>query len=71
VRKRFPLPARRLPFAQRWGYAEGMTQLPLHTKLVLALLAFVPLCFITAALGTKIEVWPWTFGLMTLTLGAG
>lgn len=45
--------------------------LPRHTKLVLALLAFVPVYFIIAALGTKLGVWGWQFGLMTLTFFGG
>ncbi|TAD75265.1 MAG: DUF1499 domain-containing protein [Sphingomonadales bacterium] len=48
-----------------------MIILPKHTKLVLALLAFLPLYFMVAALGTKIGVWDWKIGLMTLTLGGG
>lgn len=48
-----------------------MTNLPWHTKLVLALMAFVPLYFMVAALGTKIGIWDWKLGLMTLTLGGG
>ena len=48
-----------------------MKNLPWHTKLVLALMAFVPLYFMIAALGTKIGIWDWKLGLMTLTLGGG
>ena len=48
-----------------------MTNLPRHTKILLALLAFLPLYFLIAALGTKIGIWGWQFGLLTLTLGGG
>jgi len=48
-----------------------MTTLPRLTKLVLALLAFLPLYFAIAALGTKIGVWGWQTGLLALTLGGG
>lgn len=49
----------------------GMTNLPKHTKLVLALLAFIPLYFAIAALGTKVGIWSWQTGLMTLTFKGG
>ena len=49
----------------------GMTNLPKHTKLVLALLAFIPLYFAIAALGTKFGIWGWQIGLMTLTFFGG
>lgn len=48
-----------------------MKNLPWHTKLVLALMAFVPFYFMVAAFGTKIGIWDWKLGLMTLTLGGG
>lgn len=48
-----------------------MDTLPRHTRLVLALLAFVPLYFVIAALGTKLGIWGWQFGLMTLTFFGG
>lgn len=48
-----------------------MKNLPWHTKLVLALMAFVPLYFMVAALGTKVGIWDWKLGLMTLTLSGG
>ena len=52
--------------------AAMMTKtLPWHTKLVLALLAFMPLYFMVAALGTKFGIWGWMTGLLTLTLGGG
>lgn len=69
-RKWFPV-ARKSCQPPRRRYARAMTNLPKHTKLVLALLAFLPLYFAIAALGTKIGVWDWKFGLMTLTLGGG
>jgi uncharacterized protein (DUF1499 family) len=48
-----------------------MKNLPWHTKIVLALLAFLPLYFAVAALGTKIGIWSWQTGLMALTMGGG
>lgn len=48
-----------------------MKQLPWHTKAVLALLAFLPAYFLVAALGTKIGIWGWQVGLLSLTLGGG
>ncbi len=51
--------------------AMMIKNLPWHTKLVLALLAFMPLYFAIAALGTKIGIWSWMVGLMALTLGGG
>jgi hypothetical protein len=49
----------------------AMMTLPRHTKIVLALLAFLPLYFAIAALGTKFGVWDWKLGLMTLTFLGG
>lgn len=49
----------------------GMMTMPKHTKLTLALLAFLPLYFIVAALGTKFGVWDWQLGLLTLTFTGG
>jgi hypothetical protein len=51
--------------------AAGMMTLPKHTKLTLALLAFLPLYFVIAALGTKFGVWDWQLGLLTLTFTGG
>ncbi len=48
-----------------------MKNLPWHTKLVLALLAFLPLYFAVAALGTKIGILSWQTGLVALTFGGG
>ena len=48
-----------------------MTQLPWHTKLVLALLAFLPAFFAIAAMGTKFGIWSWQTGLLALTMGGG
>jgi uncharacterized protein (DUF1499 family) len=45
--------------------------LPWHTKIVLALLAFLPLYFAVSALGTKIGIWGWQTGLMALTFRGG
>jgi Protein of unknown function (DUF1499) len=51
---------------------EGdMTNMPWHTKLVVALLAFLPLYFGAAALGTNFGLWGWQTGLLSLTLGGG
>ncbi len=49
----------------------AMKNLPWHSKLVLALAAFLPVYFIIAALGTKLGVWDWKFGLGVLTIGGG
>lgn len=56
---------------RRRRYDGGMMTLPKHTKLVLALLAFLPIYFAIAALGTKFGVWDWKLGLMTLTFFGG
>lgn len=48
-----------------------MTQWPWHTKLVLALLALLPVFFAVSALGTKFGVWNWQTGLLALTMGGG
>lgn len=48
-----------------------MKNLPWHSKIVLALLAFLPVFFVVAALGTKIGLWGWKFGLGVLTIGGG
>ena len=50
---------------------HNMTNLPWHTKIVLALLAFLPLFFVISALGTKLGIWGWEIGLLALTMGAG
>jgi hypothetical protein len=48
-----------------------MNTLPRHTKITLALLAFLPAFFAVAALGTKFGIWGWKVGLLTLTLAGG
>jgi len=48
-----------------------MKTLPWHSKLVLSLVIFLPIFFIVAALGTKIGLWSWVVGLVSLTIGAG
>jgi uncharacterized protein (DUF1499 family) len=48
-----------------------MNTLPWHTKLVLALLAFLPLYFVVAAFGTKFGLWGFEIGLLALTFGGG
>lgn len=48
-----------------------MKNLPWHTKLTLALVAFLPLYFVLAAIGSRIGIWGWQFGLLTLTFGGG
>lgn len=50
---------------------EGMKNLPWHTKLTLALIVFLPLYFVIAALGTKVGIWDWKFGLGAMTIGGG
>jgi hypothetical protein len=45
--------------------------LPWHTKVVLALLAFLPVYFGIAALGTNFGLLSWQTGLLSLTLGGG
>jgi uncharacterized protein (DUF1499 family) len=45
--------------------------LPWHTKLVLGLLALLPIYFMIAAFGTKFGVWGYQFGLLALTLLGG
>lgn len=64
--KRFGLP---LPGAAL--NTEPMKNLPWHTKLVLALTAFLPLYFMVAALGAKIGLWGWQVGLGAMTFTAG
>jgi len=44
---------------------------PKSTKLTLALMAIVPLWFAIAALGTKVGIWGWQFGLLTMTIKGG
>jgi hypothetical protein len=44
---------------------------PWHTKIILALLVFLPLYFGVAALGTNFGLWGWETGLLSLTLGGG
>jgi hypothetical protein len=53
------------------GASAPPRAIPRHTGLVLGLLAFIPVYFAIAALGTKFGVWGWQTGLMTLTLGGG
>ncbi len=48
-----------------------MNKLPWHTKLVLALVIFLPLYFMIAALGTKFGLWSWLTGLVAMTFTAG
>jgi Protein of unknown function (DUF1499) len=49
----------------------AMTNLPWHTKILLALLAFLPVYFGIAALGTNFGLWGWQTGLLSLTMGGG
>lgn len=51
--------------------AGAMKNIPWHTKIILALLVFLPLYFMIAALGTKFGIWSWMVGLGTLTIGGG
>ncbi len=48
-----------------------MNNIPWHSKLVVALVVFLPIYFMIAALGTKIGLWSWMIGLGTLTIGGG
>lgn len=48
-----------------------MKNLPWHSKALLALIAFMPVFFLIAALGTKIGLWGWQIGLLALTMGGG
>lgn len=48
-----------------------MRNLPWHTKALVILLVLLPVFFAIAALGTKIGLWGWQTGLMTLTMGLG
>lgn len=52
-------------------YAWAIMTMPKHTKLVLALLALLPVFFVIAAFGTKFGIWSWQFGLLTLTFQGG
>jgi hypothetical protein len=49
----------------------SMNTMPRHTKIVLALLAFMPLYFAIAALGTKFGIWGWQFGLGAMIIAGG
>ena len=49
----------------------SMKNLPRHTRILLALIGFLPVYFMIAALGTKIGIWGWKFGLLKMTLGGG
>ena len=48
-----------------------MSNLPWHSKLVGALIVFLPLYFMIAALGTKVGLWSWMTGLIGMTVTAG
>ncbi|MEM6476828.1 MAG: DUF1499 domain-containing protein [Pseudomonadota bacterium] len=48
-----------------------MKKLTLPSKITLALILFLPLFFMVAALGTKIGLWGYEIGLSTMTFGAG
>jgi len=51
--------------------AGMMNTLPRHTKTLLVLLVLLPVYFLIAALGTKVGLFGWKFGLLTMTLGGG
>ena len=70
-RKGFPLLCAKIALAEARAIVAGMNTLPRHTLVVLALLAFLPLYFGIAALGTKFGIWGWQVGLMTLTFFGG
>lgn len=48
-----------------------MKNIPWHTKLVLILIALLPIYFMIAALGSKIGLWSWMVGLGAMTITAG
>jgi uncharacterized protein (DUF1499 family) len=48
-----------------------MQNLAWHTKIVLALLVFLPVYFLIAAVGTRIGLWGWETGVLALTMGGG
>ena len=48
-----------------------MKNIPWHTKLVLALIIFLPVYFMIAALGTKIGLWTYKIGLGVMVIQAG
>lgn len=48
-----------------------MKNIPWYAKLVLALIVFLPLYFMIAALGTKVGLWSWMVGLIGMTITAG
>ncbi len=48
-----------------------MKNIPWHSKLVLALIVFLPVYFAVAALGTKFGIWSWQTGLGSMTIGGG
>lgn len=45
--------------------------LPWYTKLTLALMLIAPAWFMIAALGTKLGIWDWRVGLLTMTIAGG
>jgi hypothetical protein len=48
-----------------------MNTLPRSTKLTLALLLIAPVWFVIAAFGTKLGLWDWKVGLLTMTIAGG
>ncbi|MFM7347883.1 MAG: DUF1499 domain-containing protein, partial [Erythrobacter sp.] len=48
-----------------------LSTLPRHTKILVVLLVLLPIYFLIAALGTKIGLLSWQFGLLTMTLAGG
>ncbi len=71
AQNRFPLRAKIALQGERAKDGGMMNTLPWHSKLVLALLAFLPLYFVVAAFGTKFGVWGFETGLVALTFGGG
>lgn len=51
--------------------APMLNRFPLHTRILLVLLALLPIYFLIAAFGTRIGIFGWKFGLLTMTLGGG
>ncbi len=60
----------RLPIAVS-ALKRLMKNFPWHSKLVLALIVFLPIYFMIAALGTKIGLWGYEIGLGALVIVAG
>lgn len=70
--KRFPMPSWEIAKPSRGVMVSPMLNtLPRHTKILIVLLVLLPVFFLIASLGTKIGLFGWKFGLLTMTLGGG